>query len=142
MVLFVDIGAERGIFLPYNEMLGRPQKNEKIWIKLYRDKSERLAVSMKVENELRKISKPAVGIKKGDLIFGSVYNKTEQGYFIFTQQQNIALLYTTEVVNKPRIGEEITTRVIFIRKDGRLNVTQPFKTRSIDKRYGYGFIYA
>ena len=32
---FVDIGAERGVFLPYTEMLGRVNPNQKIWIKLY-----------------------------------------------------------------------------------------------------------
>ena len=46
---FVDIGAERGVFLPYTEMLGRVNPNQKIWIKLYRDKSGRPAVTMKVQ---------------------------------------------------------------------------------------------
>ena len=30
---FVDIGAERGVFLPYTEMLGKVRPNQKIWIK-------------------------------------------------------------------------------------------------------------
>ena len=29
---FVDIGAERGVFLPYTEMLGRVNPGQKIWI--------------------------------------------------------------------------------------------------------------
>lgn len=44
---FVDLGAERGIFLPFAEMLGQPSVGETVRVKLYRDKSGRLAVSMK-----------------------------------------------------------------------------------------------
>ena len=44
---FVDVGAERGIFMPFAEMRGRPKVGEIVWAKLYNDKSGRLAVSMK-----------------------------------------------------------------------------------------------
>ncbi len=44
---FVDLGAERGIFLPFAEMIGRPMEGDMVRVKLYRDKSGRLAVSMK-----------------------------------------------------------------------------------------------
>ena len=44
---FVDAGAERGIFLPFAEMLGRPKPGDLVRVKLYTDKSGRLAVSMK-----------------------------------------------------------------------------------------------
>ena len=32
---FLDIGVERGIFLPFSEMRGRLRKGDKIWVKLY-----------------------------------------------------------------------------------------------------------
>ena len=44
---FVDVGAERGIFLPFAEMIGRPKAGDSVRVKLYSDKSGRLAVSMK-----------------------------------------------------------------------------------------------
>ena len=47
---FLDVGAERGIFLPYAGMRGRPQVGETVWAKLYTDKSGRLAVTMEVED--------------------------------------------------------------------------------------------
>ena len=130
---FVDIGAERGIFLPFTEMRGRPRKGDKIWVKLYRDKSGRPAVTMKVEDDLRKAAKPAENVKPGDLVTGSVYNETEQGVFIFTKERNIALLHQLEIINPPKIGEELTVRVTYVREDGRLNVTQrPLKQEAID----------
>ena len=38
---FVDIGAERGVFLPYSEMRGHVSPGQLVWVKLYRDKSGR-----------------------------------------------------------------------------------------------------
>ena len=47
---FVEVGTERGIFMPHAEMRGRPQVGEKVWVKLYTDKSGRMAVSMDVDD--------------------------------------------------------------------------------------------
>ena len=71
---FVDIGAERGVFLPYSEMRGHVSPGQLVWIKLYRDKTGRPAVSMRVEEEMLKASKPAVGVKVGDSVTGTIYN--------------------------------------------------------------------
>ena len=62
---FLDVGAERGIFMPYAGMRGRPQVGEVVWAKLYTDKSGRLAVTMEVEDEMRRASKPATNVKVG-----------------------------------------------------------------------------
>lgn len=44
---FVDMGAERGIFMPFAEMIGQPKVGDMVRVKLYNDKSGRLAASMK-----------------------------------------------------------------------------------------------
>ena len=84
---FVDIGAERGVFLPYSEMRGHVSPGQLVWIKLYRDKTGRPAVSMRVEEEMLKASKPAVGVKVGDSVTGTIYNILPEGFFIFTNQR-------------------------------------------------------
>ena len=43
---FLDVGAERGIFMPFAGMRGRPRIGERVWAKLYTDKSGRLAVTI------------------------------------------------------------------------------------------------
>ena len=83
---FLDVGAERGIFLPYAGMRGRPQIGEVVWAKLYTDKSGRLAVTMEVEDELRRASKPATDVRVGARLSGSIYNTTESGAFIFHER--------------------------------------------------------
>ncbi len=119
---FVDIGAERGVFLPYSQMRGHVSPNQLVWVKLYRDKSGRPAVTMRVEDDMLKASKPAEGVKVGDKVTGTVYNILPEGFFIFTNQRFIAFLHRSEVPGgRLDFGQEITCRVTFIREDGRLN---------------------
>lgn len=118
---FLDVGAERGIFMPFAGMRGKPQVGEIVWGKLYTDKSGRLAVTMEVEDELRRSSKSAEGVKKGTFLHGTVYNITEAGAFIFTDEHYIAFVPHKEIVERPRVGQEIDFRVTFLREDGRLN---------------------
>lgn len=119
---FVDIGAERGVFLPYSQMRGHVSPNQLVWVKLYRDKSGRPAVTMRVEEDMQKASKPAEGVKVGDNVTGTVYNILPDGFFIFTNQRFIAFLHRSEVPGgRLDFGQEVTCRITFIREDGRLN---------------------
>ncbi len=130
---FLDVGAERGIFMPYAGMRGKLQVGEVVWAKLYTDKSGRLATTMEVEDEMRRASRPATDVKVGDTVSGSVYNFTDQGAFIFTEQRYIAFLANQEITHRPRVGQILSTRVTFIRDDGRINVSmRPVKEKAIN----------
>ena len=118
---FVDAGAERGIFMPFAEMIGRPKVGEIVWAKLYTDKSGRFAVSMKVSDEIRRASKPAENIKIGDTVKGAIYNITEAGAFVFSEGRHIVFVRQQEIPRALRVGEVVSVRVTFIRDDGRLN---------------------
>ena len=120
---FVDAGAERGIFMPFAEMRGRPKVGEIVWAKLYSDKSGRLAASMKVSDEIRRASLPAENIKRGDKIKGAVFNIIASGAFVFSEQRNIVFIAKKEMPRELRIGEVVEARVTFLREDGRLNAS-------------------
>ncbi|MBR1761545.1 MAG: RNA-binding protein [Schwartzia sp.] len=120
---FLDVGAERGIFMPFAGMRGRPRIGERVWAKLYTDKSGRLAVTMEVEDEMRRASKPAEGVKVGEFVTGEIYNYTDRGAFLFSRERYIVFLDNKEMKVRPRVGETVTARVTFIREDGRLNAS-------------------
>ena len=120
---FVDAGAERGIFMPFAEMRGRPKVGEIVWAKLYKDKSGRLAVSMKVSDEIRRASKPAENIKRGDKIKGAVFNMIDAGAFVFSEEKYIVFIAKKEIPRELRIGEVVEARVTFVREDGRLDAS-------------------
>ena len=130
---FVDIGAERGVFMPFAGMRGNLKRGDMVWVKLYIDKSGRNAVSMEVEDELRRAAVPAVDVKIGDMVTGSLYNFNEQGAFLFTKERYIAFLHNSEFIVRPMVGEEITARITHVREDGRINVSmRPLKQAAID----------
>lgn len=121
---FVDIGAERGIFLPYSEMHGHVDPDQMVWVKLYRDKTGRLATTMRVEEDMLKIAKPAEGIKVGDMVQGTIYNILPEGFFLLTRKRNIGFLHRSEALGQRlNFGQLITARVTFIREDGHLNLS-------------------
>lgn len=121
---FVDIGAERGIFLPYSEMHGHVNPDQMVWVKLYRDKTGRLATTMRVEEDMLKIAKPAEGIKVGDMVQGTIYNILPEGFFLLTRKMNIGFLHRSEALGQRLdFGQMITARVTFIREDGHLNLS-------------------
>ena len=133
---FVDIGAERGVFLPYSEMRGHVSPGQLVWVKLYRDKTGRQAVSMRVEEEMVRASKPAVDVKVGDEITGTVYNILPEGFFLITMERYIAFIHRSEVPGgRLDFGQKITGRIAFVREDGRINLSlrpQKEKARVLD----------
>lgn len=140
---FVDIGAERGVFLPYSQMRGHVSPDQLVWVKLYRDKSGRPAVTMRVEEDMLKASKPAENIKVGDSVTGTIYNILPEGFFIFTNQRYIAFLHRSEVPGgRLDFGQEVTCRVTYVRQDGRLNVSMRLQKENAliadaEEIYGY-----
>ena len=120
---FLYVGAERGIFMPYAGMRGKLQIGEVVWAKLYTDKSGRLAVTMKVEDEMRRASVKAVDVHKGQMVKGSVYNITDSGAFMLTTERYIAFIANKEMQEHPRVGQELEARVTYVRPDGRINAS-------------------
>ncbi len=120
---FVDVGTARGIFMPFAEMKGRPKEGEYVWVKLYEDKSHRLAVSMEVEDEMRRASKAATDAHVGDWVEGAVYNMTDQGAYLMTRERWIAFLHRSEWNGPILIGQMLKGRVTYVREDGRINIS-------------------
>ena len=120
---FLDVGAERGIFMPYAGMRGKLQIGEVVWAKLYTDKSGRLAVTMVVEDEMRRASIKAENVRIGQTVRGSVYNITDSGAFMLTTERYIAFISHKEMPERPKVGQDLTARVTFVRPDGRINAS-------------------
>lgn len=120
---FVDVGTERGIFLPYSEMIEPVQKGQKIWIKLYEDKTGRLAVTTHVEEDIRCLARPCKEFNVGDKITGTVYNITRQGIFIITRERWIGFLHNSNINTVIKLGQELIGRITFIREDGHVNIS-------------------
>lgn len=121
---FVDVGTERGVFMPFSHMYGRVNVGQWVWVKLYRDKSGRQAVTMKVEEDFKAQATPLANVKKGDSIVGRVYNMLDDGYLLVTDSKGILFLHKEENDGRQiNYGDQITGRVTFMREDGRANIS-------------------
>lgn len=94
-----------------------------MWVKLYEDKSHRLAVSMEVEDEMRRASRAAADAVIGDWVEGAVYNITDQGAYLMTRERWIAFLHRSEFTGPILLGQFLKGRIVHIRDDGRINIS-------------------
>ena len=130
---FIDVGTERGIFLPFSQMEERVEKGQYIWVKMYIDKTGRLAVTMKVDEDMRNMAVPVSGAKQGDMVKGTIYNKTGEGAFLITRERWIAFIHKDEITEPLPMGKEVEGRITFIRKDGHVNIAlRPTREKSME----------
>ena len=78
---------------------------------------------MKVSDEIRRASKPAKNLHRGSRVTGTIYNITEAGAFLFTEERYIAFIAQKEIPRQLKCGETVTARVTFVRDDGRIDVS-------------------
>lgn len=114
---FMDMGLERDVLLPFSEMIGQVGEGKTYLVKLYLDKSERLAVTMKIRDTLRTDS----SYKENDFVSGTIYSIHEDhGLFVAVDEKYDSLVPKEEAQGIFDIGEVINARVSKRNRDGRL----------------------
>ena len=73
-------------------------------------------------------AKPAVNVKRGDMLKGKVYNISDDGAFVLTEDKYIGFIHNTEHSESLKEGMTVEGRVTFVRADGRINLSlRPLK---------------
>lgn len=118
---FMDWGLEKDILLPFKEQTSRVEEGREYLVYMYRDKSDRLCVSMKVYGHLRTDAPYQVG----DMIQGIVFEyNPKMGAFIAVDNQYSALLPLKEIHSRINVGDIIEGRVSNVREDGKLDLVR------------------
>ena len=120
---FLDWGLSHDLFLPFKEQTIKVQQEKSYLVKLYIDKTGRLAASMKIAGAL----KPNKVYKDGDYINGVVYNvKKDFGVFVAVLEDDTfsysGLIHSSEVFENLYVGDEVTCRVVKAREDGKIDL--------------------
>ncbi len=114
---FLDWGLEKDLFLPFAEQIGKPKKGEKVLVRLYTDKSNRLCASQKVSAALEKVS----DYQKNDWVKGRIIGRHPKiGAFIAVDDRYEALLPAKNIYRALEPGAEMEFRVQQIQEDGRM----------------------
>lgn len=114
---FLDIGLERDVLMPFAEIQGQVHEGKYYLVKLYLDKSERLAATMKIRDNLKTDSP----YKENDSVSGTIYSiHKDHGLFVAVDELYDSMIPKDEAKGIYEVGEIIQARVAQKKKDGRL----------------------
>ena len=118
--MFLDMGLERDLFLPFREQTYTPSVSDEVLVKMYLDKTGRLAASMKVYDTLS-CDAPYT---KDDEVEGLVYEISRNfGAFVAVDDRYSALIPQKELPSDIKAGERIHARVTGVKEDGKLDLS-------------------
>ena len=117
---FMDWGLPKDILMPFKEQKGKVEEGREYLVRMYKDRSDRLCVSMKVYTYLSTASP----YHEGDEVSGIVYEFNPQlGAFVAVDNRYSALVPMKEIHSRINVGDRLEARVANIREDGKLNLT-------------------
>ncbi|MGN0394891.1 MAG: S1 RNA-binding domain-containing protein [Coprococcus sp.] len=117
---FMDWGLPKDILLPFKEQKGKVEEGREYLVRMYKDRSDRLCVSMKVYSYLSSDAP----YKAGDDVEGVVYEFNPQlGAFVAVDNKYSALIPMKEIHSRINVGDKLQGRVANVREDGKLNLT-------------------
>ena len=118
---FLSWGLPKDLFLPYKEMTEKVREGETVLVRLYLDKSHRLAASMKKLYSLLSTRTP---YRQGDTVEGRIYEFGHDfGTFVAVDDRYSAMIPRHEDVGGLRIGAVVTARVTNVKEDGKMDLT-------------------
>ena len=117
---FLDLGLERGLFLPFHEQKFPIQVGKSYLVKVYLDKSQRLSATTEIYEYLTAAS-PYL---KNDKVVGTVYSvNNDIGAFVAIDNKYMGLIPRNEFFTELREGDQVEARVIRVREDGKLDLS-------------------
>lgn len=118
---FLEAGAERGIFMPVTEMLGSVTAGDEIWARLYVDpKNKEPLLSMKAAKELWRASEPAENIQAGSKFSGYIFEITEAGAFLFTDERYVIFVARENFTGTLHVGKTVAAVAKALLSDGTI----------------------
>ncbi|MGX7197101.1 CvfB family protein [Enterococcus olivae] len=126
--VFVNIGlTDKDVVVSLDELPTMrelwPKKGDRVMISLRVDHKDRIWASLADEKIFQALSKRGGDTLKNQDITGTVYRLKIVGTYILTDDFYIGFIHPSERFQEPRLGEQVTGRVIGIRPDGVLNLS-------------------
>jgi predicted RNA-binding protein (virulence factor B family) len=117
---FLDWGLEKDLLLPFGEQNEQLRRGQDVLVYIYLHSSDRVAASAKLD----KFLKPAdFSLAEGDMVQLQVYAFSDLGAKVIINNTFGGLLFNSDLLVKPTIGEQMQGYVKKIREDGKIDVT-------------------
>jgi predicted RNA-binding protein (virulence factor B family) len=135
---FLEMGLGRQLLLPFREQPElkelRPIIGDKVYVVLSHDRQGRLIAKLAGEDELVPLAFHAPTAWKNQWVTARVYKPLQLGSFVVCEGGilggfgAIGMIHNTERTELLRLGQQVQVRVIFVREDGRANLSmRPLK---------------
>jgi hypothetical protein len=129
---FLEMGLGRQLLLPYSELPEdkalHPVPGDRVYVRLAHDKQGRMIAKLAGEKELAPLCFRAPDLWKNSWVEATVYKPLQMGTFVICGSGvlgfgAIGMIHERERVRPLRLGEQLKARVIFVREDGRVNLS-------------------
>jgi len=117
---FLDWGLEKDLLVPFSEQPRPMQKGEKHLVRVYLDRSERIAASAKIGKFL---DRTHISLKEGEEVKLTFYEFGDLGAKVIINGRHDGLLFKSELFGKNELGATVKGFVKKIRSDGKIDVT-------------------
>ena len=117
---FLDWGLEKDLLVPFSEQPRAMQKGEKYLVRVYLDRSERIAASAKIGKFLEK---SRIDLKEGEEVKLTFYDFGDLGAKVIINGRYDGLLFRSELFGSYEVGTTVDGFVKKIRSDGKIDVT-------------------
>lgn len=117
---FLDWGLPKDLLLPFKEQKVRVKEGDDVMVTMYIDNSERLCATSYIYDKLS--MRPPY--QREDKVKGVVYEINPQfGAYVAVDGKYSALIPKKELHRKVDLGEEIEARVLFVKEDGKMDLS-------------------
>ncbi|MBD2866750.1 CvfB family protein [Paenibacillus oceani] len=129
---FLEMGLGRQLLLPASELPEakelRPNPGDCVYVRLEHDRQGRMTAKLAGEKELVPLAFRAPDSWKNSWVDAIVYKQLQMGTFVVCDGGvlgfgAIGMIHEKERTRPLRLGEKIQVRVVFVRDDGRVNLS-------------------
>jgi len=117
---FLDWGLEKDLLVPFSEQPRPMQKGEKYLVRVYLDRSERIAASAKLGKFLETRN---IKLKAGEEVQLTFYEFGDLGAKVIVNGRYGGLVFKNELHGSYRVGDSARGFVGKIREDGKIDIT-------------------
>lgn len=129
---FLEMGLGRQLLLPASELPEakelRPNPGDRVYVRLEHDRQGRMTAKLAGEKELVPLAFRAPDSWKNSWVDAIVYKQLQMGTFVVCDGGvlgfgAIGMIHEKERTRPLRLGEKVQVRVVFVRDDGRVNLS-------------------
>ena len=126
--VFIDVGLpNKDVVLSLDELptLSQlwPKVGDQLMVALRVDDKGRLWAQLASEDLFKQVSLRANARMQNKDVTARVYRLKLVGTYVITSDYQLGFIHPSERVDEPRLGQEVTARVIGVRDDGTLNLS-------------------